>query len=209
MSFSFPSRLYPIIDTLNDPRHSHVELAGAVLAAGVPFLQLRVKGESTGRFVETARKVKALADQHGALLIINDRADIAKLIDAAGVHLGQNDLPLAAARNILGPDKTIGLSTHTIAQAEAAVHDGIADYIGFGPIFPTQSKAQPDSVQGLEGLRRVRARVPLPIVAIGGITAASLREVLATGADAIALIGEIVRAADVRSAVQTLLNALK
>src|SRR5512143_335944 len=125
MSFLFPSRVYPIVDTLNDPRRSHVELAGAVLAAGVPFLQLRVKGESTGRFVETAREVKALADQHRALLMINDRADIAKLVDAAGVHLGQDDLPVAAARQILGPDKLIGLSTHNLAQAETAARENI------------------------------------------------------------------------------------
>ena len=208
MSFSFPSRVYPIVDTLNDPRRSHVELAGAVLAAGVPFLQLRVKGESTGRFVETAREVKALADQHRALLIINDRADIAKLVDAAGVHLGQDDLPVAAARQILGPEKIIGLSTHNLPQAEAAARDGIADYIGFGPIFPTHSKEQPDPVQGLEGLRQVRARVTLPIVSIGGITTSTSREVLAAGADAVAMIGEIMRAADVRFAMQTLLHAL-
>ena len=111
-----------------------------MLAAGVPLLQLRVKDEPTGRFVEIARAVKALADRHRALLIINDRADIAKLVDAAGVHLGQDDLPVAAARQILGPDKIIGLSTHNLAQAEAAARDGIADYIGFGPIFPTASK---------------------------------------------------------------------
>jgi thiamine-phosphate pyrophosphorylase len=205
MSFSFPSRVYPIVDTLNDPRRSHVELAGAVLAAGVPFLQLRVKGESTGRFVETAREVKALADQHHASLIINDRADIAKLVDAAGVHLGQDDLPVAAARQILGRDKIIGLSTHNSVQAEAAARHGIADYIGFGPIYPTVSKEHPDPVQGLDGLQQVRARVALPIVAIGGITTNTVREVLAAGADAVAMLGEIVRAPDVEARVRELL----
>ena len=205
MSFSFPARVYPIVDTLNDPRRSHVELAAAVLAAGAPFLQLRVKGAATGRFVELAREVKALADQHRALLIINDRADIAKLVDAAGVHLGQDDLPAAAARRILGPDKIIGLSTHNLAQAEAAVRAAVADYIGFGPIFPTVSKEHADPVQGLDGLRQVRARVALPIVAIGGITANTVREVLAAGADAVAMIGEIVRAPDVEAKVRELL----
>ena len=205
MSFSFPARVYPIVDTLNDPRRSYIELAGAVLVAGAPFLQLRVKGEPTGRFVETARQVKALADQHGALLIINDRADIATLIDAAGVHLGQDDLPVAAARRMLGPDKIIGLSTHNRAQAEAAACDGIADYIGFGPIFPTSSKERPDPVQGLDVLRQVRACVALPIVAIGGISASTMGEVLSTGADAVALIGEIVRGPDVEAKVRELL----
>ena len=205
MRFFFSSRLYPIVDTLNDPRRSHVELAAAVLAAGAPFLQLRVKGESTGRFVETAWEVKALAERHCALLIINDRADIAKLVDAAGVHLGQDDLPVAAARQILGPDKIIGLSTHNIAQAEAAAREGIADYIGFGPIFPTRSKEHPDPVQGLDGLLRVRARVALPIVAIGGIASSTVGEVLAAGADAVAMISEIVRASDVEAKVRELL----
>ncbi|HVO22557.1 MAG TPA: thiamine phosphate synthase [Candidatus Margulisiibacteriota bacterium] len=205
MSFSFPARVYPIVDTLNDPRRSYVELAGAVLAAGAPFLQLRAKSESTGRFVETARQLKALADRHRARLIINDRADIAKLVDAAGVHLGQDDVPAAAARRLLGPDKIIGLSTHNVAQAEAAAREGIADYIGFGPIFPTRSKAHPDPVQGLDGLQRVRARVALPIVAIGGIASRTVGEVLAAGADAVAMISEIVRASDVEAQVRELL----
>ncbi len=206
MSFSFPSRVYPIVDTLNDPGLSHIALAQAILDAGAPFLQLRVKGQPTGRFVDIAREVKADADRHRAQLIINDRADIAQLVDAAGVHLGQEDLPVAAARQIVGPEKIIGISTHNVAQAEAAARAGLADYIGFGPIYPTGSKERPDPVQGLDGLRLVRSRVNLPIVAIGGITAATMGEVLAAGADAVAMIGEIVRAPDVSAKVRALLH---
>jgi len=205
MSFSFPSRVYPIVDTLQDAGLSYIELARAILAAGAPLLQLRVKGESSGRFVETARRVQALADQYGARLIVNDRPDIAQLIDAAGVHLGQGDIPVAAARRMLGPNKIIGLSTHNVAQAEAAVLEGIADYIGFGPIFPTSSKDRPDPVQGSDSLRQIRARVALPIVAIGGITAATMDAVLVAGADAVAMIGEIVRAPNVEAKVRGLL----
>jgi thiamine-phosphate pyrophosphorylase len=204
MSFAFPNRLYPIVDTLGEPARSYVELARAILAGGAPLLQLRVKDQPTRRFVEIAREVKALADRGNAQLIINDRADIAKLVDAAGVHLGQQDLPTAAAREILGPGKVIGVSTHNLAQAEAAVREGIADYIGFGPIYPTASKDRPDPVQGLEGLRAVRRHVALPIVAIGGITTATLPEVLAAGADAVAMISEIVWAADVAGKVRSL-----
>jgi thiamine-phosphate pyrophosphorylase len=171
MRFAFPARLYPIVDTLGDPQRSHVALAEAILAAGAPLLQLRVKNQPTRVFVDIARAVKAAADRHGAQLIINDRADIAKLVDAAGVHLGQDDLPAFAVREILGPDRIIGYSTHTIAQAEAAAHAGVADYLGFGPIFPTTSKERPDPVQGLDELRAVRTRVALPVVAIGGISA--------------------------------------
>ncbi len=206
MSFSFPSRVYPIIDTLNDARLSHIKLAHAILSAGIRFLQLRMKGVPTSRFVEIARAVKALTDRHHAQLIINDRADIAKLVDAAGVHLGQDDLPVAAARQVLGPDKIIGFSTHNVAQTEAAAREGIADYIGFGPIYPTSSKERPDPVQGIEGLRKARSRVALPVVAIGGITAATMGDVLAAGADAVAMIGEVVRAQDIEAKIRELLG---
>jgi thiamine-phosphate pyrophosphorylase len=205
--FTFPNHLYPIVDTLGDLKLSHVALARAMLDAGVRFLQLRVKDQPTGRFVEIARAVKAVTDGYHARLIINDRADVAKLIDAAGVHLGQDDLPARAAREILGPNKLIGFSTHNVAQAEAAAREGIADYIGFGPIYPTTSKERADPVQGLKGLRSVRSRVKLPIVAIGGITTGTMLDVLATGADAVAMIGEIVRAEDVSAKVRALLGA--
>jgi len=206
--FVFPARLYPIIDTLGDPRLSYVELAGAVLDAGVRFLQLRVKQQPTKRFVEIARAVKALTDRAHARLIVNDRPDIARLVDAAGVHLGQHDVPAAAARRMLGPDKIVGLSTHNLAQAEAAAAEGVADYLGFGPIFPTASKDRPDPVQGLDGLRRVRAGVKMPLVAIGGITGVTMGEALNAGADAVAMIGEISRAANVSDTVRALLRAL-
>ena len=209
MPFSFPARLYPIIDTLGDPQRSHLDLARAVLAAGTPLLQLRVKHEPTGRFVELARAVKAEADRHGAVLLINDRADIAKLVEAAGVHLGQDDLPVSAAREILGPRAIIGFSTHTLAQAEAAAREGLADYLGFGPIYATSSKDNPDPVQGLDGLRAVRSQLQMPLVAIGGITAATIADVLAAGADAVAMIGEIVRATDVTETARTLLERLQ
>ena len=207
MPFCFPARLYPIVDTLGDVRLSHVELTEAIIDAGVRLLQLRVKDQPSGRFVAIARAVKAATDRHGAQLIINDRPDIAQLIDAAGVHLGQHDLPVAAARRILGPHKIIGFSTHSRSQAEAAAREAVADYLGYGPIFPTTSKERPDPVQGIDGLRHVRRHVQLPIVAIGGITAITMDDVLAAGADAVAMIGEIVRAADVAATVRTLLQA--
>lgn len=206
MSFSFPAHLYPIIDPLGDPARSHIDLARAIIDGGAPLVQLRVKDQPTGRFVEIARAVKSECDRHRARLIINDRIDIAQLVDAAGVHVGQQDLPPAAARQILGVDKIIGYSTHTREQAEAAARGGIADYIGFGPIYPTSSKAQPNPVQGLEGLRQVRRHVALPIVAIGGVTAATIAEVLAVGADAVAMISEVTRAPDVTATVRTLLS---
>jgi len=203
--FAFSSRLYPIVDALGATPRSPIELAEAIVASGALLIQLRLKTEASGRFVEIARAVKTLADLYGARLIINDRADIAKLVDAAGVHLGQDDLPVAAARSILGPDKIIGCSTHNLEQVERATREGLADYIGFGPIYPTTSKGQPDPVQGLDGLRTARRATTLPIVAVGGITAATMPDTLAAGADAVAMIGEITQAADVQAKVRELL----
>jgi thiamine-phosphate diphosphorylase len=206
MHFRFPSCLYPIADTLGDPQHSYAELAAAIVRGGARLLQLRVKDRTTRDFVQIARDVKTITDAAGALLIINDRADIAALVDAAGVHVGQNDLSAETARLALGPDKIVGVSTHTVAQAEAAARSGAATYIAFGPIFATASKTNPDPVQGIEALRRVRRIGDLPIVAIGGITAATMAEVVDAGAEAVAMIGEIVRASDVEAKVRSLLD---
>ncbi len=202
--FSCP--IYPIIDTLGLPARSHVELARAFTSAGVPLLQLRVKDQSTRVFLDLARAVKEITDAADVALIINDRADIARLVDAAGVHLGQDDLPPAAARALLGPDKIIGFSTHNQKQAFAAAEAGLADYIGFGPIFPTSSKSNPDPVVGIDGLREVRRLVTLPLVAIGGITGANMSLALEAGADAVAMIGGIVRAVDVEENLRELMR---
>lgn len=201
-----PHRFYPIIDTLGDAHRNPLALAEAMLAAGVRLLQLRLKDQPTRTFVEFARAVQARAAAAGAALIINDRTDIALLVGAAGVHLGQEDLPAADARRLLGPDAIIGVSTHTPEQAAAAERNGTANYVGFGPIYATTTKANPDPVQGLDGLRRARARVQLPIVAIGGITAMTMSDVLAAGADAVAVIRDVVEAADVRRRVEEFLR---
>lgn len=205
MTLRFPAPLYPIADVAGASISSHAALAEAILAAGVPLLQLRIKGHPTRAFVEAARAVKALADRHGARLIINDRADIALLVDAAGVHLGQDDLRPEEARRILGAGKVIGFSTHNLAQLEAAERSA-ADYLAFGPIFPTDSKQRPDPIQGLASLRTARRRCAKPLVAIGGITHANLKDVLETGVDAAAVIGAIARASDPTAATRELMS---
>lgn len=203
--FRFPARVYPIVDELDGRGRDAVALAEAMLAAGAPLLQLRVKGRTTRDFVDLARAVKARSDAAGAALIVNDRVDIARLVDAAGVHLGQEDLPPEAARAQLGAGRIIGFSTHNPAQARAAAAAGIADYIGFGPVFATTSKANPDPVVGVDGLRAVCAAVDLPVVAIGGIGLDAVGDVLAAGAGAAAMIGALVRAADVEATLRGLL----
>jgi thiamine-phosphate diphosphorylase len=135
------------------------------------------------------------------LFIVNDRADITLAVDADGVHVGQEDLPLAAARKVLGPNKIIGVSTHDPQQAQTAERDG-ADYIGFGPMYGTTTKATGYTVRGLDQLREIRAIVRLPIVAIGGITTERASATLTAGADAVAMISDLVLATDIAAKVR-------
>lgn len=206
--FSFPSPLYTIADTLGRPELSSVELAKKLCAGGARLLQLRVKDLPTREFLAIAHAVRLICQQVGCLLIINDRADIALAVDADGVHIGQEDLPLAATRKVLGPGKLIGVSTHDPTQAVAAERGG-ADYIGFGPLFGTSTKATGYTARGLDQLREIRALVRLPIVAIGGITAERAPAALAAGAEAVAMISDLVLADDVADKVRETLERLK
>ena len=206
--FTFPSPLYAIADTLGRPELSFLGLAEQICAGGARLLQLRVKDRPTREFLTIAQEVRTICHRYGSLLIINDRADIALAVEADGVHVGQEDLPLAAARKVLGPGKLIGVSTHDPAQALAAGRGG-ADYLGFGPLFGTSTKATGYSARGLDQLREVRALVSLPIVAIGGITAERAPAVLAAGADAVAMISELVLANDITAKVRETLETVK
>ena len=183
--------------------HNPVALARILLGAGARIIQLRLKDTSSRDFLAAARAIVALCREHGAMLIVNDRADIAMLAGADGVHLGQDDLPLADARAIMGASAIIGVSTHSVDQARAAAAGG-ADYIGFGAIYSGGLK-NIRNAQGLERLRAVRAAVMLPIVAIGGITEATMAQVLAAGADAAAIITDVVLAPDISAKVRALI----
>lgn len=196
VGFSFPSRLYVIIDPAGVPGRDHLALARMLVSSGVPLVQLRVKGANTRHFVDIAQVVAELCRATKTMFIINDRADIAQLVAADGVHLGQDDPPPAEVRKWLGRNKIIGWSTHNLEQARFAEAIGSVDYIGVGPIFPTTTKVNPDPVVGLDGLRAIRAAVRLPIVAIGGITPETAPAVLAAGADAVAMITPFARAPD-------------
>jgi thiamine-phosphate pyrophosphorylase len=198
-----PSRVYFIVDPLDTGRDP-VALAEAMLAGGARVLQLRLKNVATGALVETARRVRELTAAAGARLVVNDRVDVALAVGADGVHLGQEDLPVAVARRLLGPDRWIGFSTHSEAQLAAAAGCG-ADYLSLGPIFATTSKSAADPVIGCARLRTARAHAAEPLVAIGGITAAIMLEVLAAGADAVSVIAAVVRAPDVARAAAELL----
>ena len=198
--------LYAIVDPL-DTRRPPAALAAALLAGGARLLQLRLKPAISRELLAAAETIRPLAHAAGALFLVNDRPDIAHAVEADGVHLGQEDLPVAAARRILGRGRIVGVSTHDVDQARAAATAG-ADYVAVGPIYATTSKANPLRPRGLELVRAVRAAVPCPIVAIGGITAETAPLVRAAGADAVAMIGALVRAADPAAAVRAVLAGI-
>jgi thiamine-phosphate pyrophosphorylase len=204
---TLPSRLYLIVDPLDTGRDP-LALARAMLAGGARLLQLRSKTTASGDLLATASAIRDLTTAVGATFIVNDRADIARACGADGVHLGQDDLPVAAARAVLDPGSMIGLSTHSETQLAAARSAG-ADYLAFGPIFATTSKSAADPVLGCERLRAARRLTDAPLVAIGGITATTAGAVLAAGADAVAVIAAIVRAPDVERATAELLGLLE
>jgi thiamine-phosphate pyrophosphorylase len=194
--------LYAIVDPLDTGR-SPEELARAMLRGGARLLQLRLKAATSRDLLAAARALRGLTREAGAL----HRADIARAAAADGVHLGQDDLPPAAARAILGPRSIVGVSTHDVAQARAAAAAG-ADYLGVGPVFTTSTKPDALAARGTALVRAVRETVTVPLVAIGGITPDAAAGVRAAGADAVAMIGALVRAGDVEGAVRDTLARL-
>ena len=180
-------QIYPITDTQISGL-SHADQVAVFAERGAAVVQLREKRAPASEFYEQARAALAVAAERGVQLIINDRVDIVVATGASGVHLGQDDLPPAAARLLLGDDAVIGYSTHSVAQAMAASRLPI-DYLAIGPIFATSTKENPDPVVGLDGLRAVKDAVGnLPLVAIGGIKPENAAEVLRAGADSVAMI---------------------
>ena len=183
-------KLYPITD-IGLSMLSHAEQVARLSEGGATFIQLREKHLSPREFYREAEAALRVARQYGVRLIINDRVDIALALRADGVHLGQDDLPPEAARQLLGQESIIGFSTHSIKQAQEAARLPVS-YIAIGPIFTTTSKENPDPVIGLDGLRRVRASIAhVPIVAIGGINETNASAVLDAGADAVAVISAL------------------
>ena len=190
VAFHLP-RVYPITDTALSGL-SHAEQIVRLIAGGATLIQLRDKQAAPREFYRQAEAALQIAREHNVRLIINDRVDVALALGADGVHLGQTDLPVDAARRLLGENAIIGISTHNLAQAELAVNMPV-DYVAFGPIFQTSTKENPDPVAGLGALRAVRMIVGcLPVVAIGGITLANAEEAWKAGADAVSSIAALV-----------------
>jgi len=207
MDLSIP-RLYAIIDPARAGGRLPAVVARELLSAGVRLIQFRDKHASSRQLYETCVELKELLRDCGCNLVVNDRADVARATDVEGVHLGQSDLPVEMARRVLAPGQWIGCSTHSLNQVVEADRT-TADYIAFGPIFPTASKENPDPVVGLEGLREARRATGKPLVAIGGITLRNACEVLGAGADSVAVIGDLLNAPDLQARAREFLSVLE
>lgn len=179
-----------------------IDCVREALEGGVTLVQYRAKTASSAEMYAEALQLKALCDSFKVPLIINDRLDIAMAVGAAGVHLGQDDLPCAAARKLLGEDYIIGVSAHNPAEAKAALQSG-ADYLGCGAVFGTATKADVKKL-GTEGLAAICKATGLPVVGIGGVTADNYREVRAAGADGAAIVSGILAQPDIRTTVRAI-----
>ena len=198
--------LYVILDAALLPSDP-IEFLKKLMGAGVGLFQYRNKTAPAREILQAAQALNVTARQEGANFLLNDRPDIARLSGASGVHLGQEDLPVAAARKIVGVGAMVGISTHNLEQFRAAMETD-ADYIAIGPIFETRSKGKPDPVVGLELIREARGLTNMPIVAIGGITLERARSVIEAGADSVAVISDVLAARNPAARVKQYLEIL-
>lgn len=199
--------LYPIVDVAALGERAVGSAVAALVAGGAKIVQFRAKGLPDRRFLDLAAEALAAARAGGAALVVNDRPDVAIIIGAAGVHLGQDDLDPRAVRTLLPPGTLLGVSTHSLEQLERAAGAPV-DYLAIGPVFPTRSKAAPDPVVGLEMVRKARALAAGSLVAIGGITEENARSVVEAGADGVAVISALLSQADLAAAGRRFAAAL-
>ena len=187
------NRPFPPLYAILDPEFATIpitELASQLAASGVELIQLRDKRTPSSQVFTTGRKLTSLLAPHNVRFILNDRPDIAAMLNCGGVHVGQEDLPVEDARKICGPSQWVGVSTHNLEQLRRADRTS-ADYIAIGPIFPTSTKENPDPVVGLDFIRAARAITRKPLVGIGGITLDSAADVFRAGADSVAIIRDL------------------
>jgi thiamine-phosphate pyrophosphorylase len=199
--------LYLVTDDKLAGGRSVEDIVRAAVAGGVRMVQLRDKISSSRVLLQRALALQQMLAPCGVPLIVNDRCDIALAAGAAGVHVGQDDLPCARVRSIVGPDFLIGVSVSTVGEARQAEQDG-ANYLGLSPVFDTPTKTDTPGALGLEGVRLIRQAVRLPLVAIGGINAANASSVIRAGADGIAVVSAIMGAADPAAAARALTAAV-
>lgn len=200
-------KLHVLTDTVFQSRFSHQELARMAIRGGADTIQYRQKNGSTREMIHIAAQMKRVCSDQGVPLIVNDRVDVAIAAKADGVHLGQDDFPIPLARELLGQEMMIGASASNMEEVEQCLLEG-ADYVGFGPIYPTTSKDDAGSVKGIDSLVQVVKAVPVPIIAIGGIGLDNLLEVLLTGVHGIAVISSVCCQEDPEQATKALYQIL-
>ncbi len=200
-------RLLVITDTTLQSRYSHAELAQRAIDGGADGIQLRDKDATTGDLLAYADATRDVCGRAGVPFYVNDRVDIALAVAADGVHVGQADLPARVARRLLGPAASVGVTAYTPPMARAALDAG-GDYVGFGPVYGTQSKANARPATGVEGLTAFAASCSLPILAIGSVGAEHVSELLAAGAHGVAVISAVCCAPDVTEAARAFASRL-
>ncbi|MBI4766956.1 MAG: thiamine phosphate synthase [Deltaproteobacteria bacterium] len=201
-------RFHVLTDTLLQTRFSHLELAELAIAGGADAIQFRQKAGPSREMIKVAGQLKDLCQKSGVTFIVNDRLDWTLAIQSEGIHLGQEDFPIPLARKILGEKVLIGGSAGTLEEARKCLRDG-ADYIGFGPVFPTTSKADAAPASGLDLLERVVGEISLPIIAIGGLTPENIPRVMQTGVHGVAVISAVCCQKDPREAARNLRRMLE
>jgi thiamine-phosphate pyrophosphorylase len=196
-------RVYVVTGAARTRGRSHREIARAAIRGGATAVQLRMKDEPAREIMETAREIIPLCRAAGVTLILNDRVDVALAAEADGAHVGQDDLPAAAARALLGETRVLGVSAATVEEAVAAWRDG-ADYLGVGSVYATGTKADAGAAVGVGRLEAIRRAVPIPLVGIGGITAENAAEVIRAGAAGVAVVAAVALAPDMVEATRRL-----
>jgi thiamine-phosphate pyrophosphorylase len=205
---AFDTEIYAITAEEHSRGRDNVHVVAELLAAGIKLIQYREKDKESGEKYRQCREIRRLTREAGATFIVNDHPDLAMMVEADGLHLGQDDYPIEAVRALVGEDMIIGLSSHSPAQAQDAIRRG-ADYIGIGPLFRTFTKKNVCEPVGLAYLDYAVANVPIPFVAIGGVKVHNVAEVRRHGARCICLVTEIVGARDIRATIEEVRAALR
>jgi len=200
--------LYLVTDTGLSLGRTHSHIVEAAIRGGVTVVQYREKAATTRQMVEEARELRQLCSAAGVPFIVNDRIDVALAVDADGVHVGQDDMPVSLARAIIGKGRILGVSAGSAAEARKAEADG-ADYIGASPIFATPTKPDAPAPMGVEGLRWLARAVSVPVVAIGGMNAENAPSIIQAGAAGVAVVSAIVSAQDVEAAARRIYEAAR
>ena len=200
-------KLHILTDTVLQSRFSHMEITRLAIAGGADTIQYRQKSGTTREMIEIARNMKRLCSEADVTFIVNDRLDVAIAAEADGVHLGQEDFPIPMARELLGEGRIIGGSAATLDEARKCLSEG-ADYVGFGPVYPTSSKDDAGPVSGIDILKQVVEIIPVPIIAIGGVGAENIPDVMRAGAHGIAVISAVCCQDDPEKATRSLYQAL-